>query len=158
MKHIKTSRYALILLLIGGLGMTQPGYTATSEETTSAADIKQETVELLQALKVYSIEQRDLAVEQASVALDNLDQRIDKLEADMLEQWDEMDQAARAKTQQSLQALRQQRTRVAEWYGGMKTSSGNAWMQIKQGFSAAYEELNEAWESSEQEISPQERK
>ena len=158
MKRLKKNHSAAILLLIAGLGMTQPGYSATSGETTTAADIKQETVELLQALKAYSIEQRDLAVEQASVALDNLDQRIVTLEADMLEQWDEMDQATRAKTHQSLQALRQQRTRVAEWYGGLKSGSASAWANIKQGFSAAYEELNEAWESSEKEISPQERK
>jgi hypothetical protein len=144
--------------MIAGLGMAQPVFCATSAETTTAADIKQETLELLQALKAYSVEQRDKAVEQASIALDNLDRRIEKLEADMLAQWDDMDQATRAKTQASLQALRQQRTRVAEWYGSMKSGSANAWAQIKQGFSSAYEELQEAWESSEKEIDSGERK
>jgi NAD(P)H-dependent flavin oxidoreductase YrpB (nitropropane dioxygenase family) len=145
-------------LVIAGLGMMQPVSSASSGDATTAADIKQETRELLRALKAYSVEQRDKAVEQARVALQNLDKRIETLEADMLARWDEMDQATRAKTQASLQALRQQRTRVAEWYGGMKSGSASAWAQIKQGFSSAYEELREAWESSEREIGSEGKK
>ena len=70
----------------------------------------------------------------------------------MLEQWDEMDQAARDKSRASLQALREQRTRVAEWYGSLKSGSAEAWGHIKQGFSSAYEALNQAWEESEAEL------
>jgi aminoglycoside/choline kinase family phosphotransferase len=152
MKLIKTNRYPLIFLLIAGLGMTTPGYSASDTDKTSTEEIKQETIELLLALDSYSVEQKDKAVEQANAALENLDNRIEKLEADMLRQWEEMDQATREKTQESLQALRQQRTRVAEWYGSMKASSASAWEQMKQGFSSAYESLSEAWENSEKEI------
>lgn len=70
----------------------------------------------------------------------------------MLEQWDDMDQAAREQARASLQALREQRTRVAEWYGSMKSSSAGAWGHIKQGFSKAYQALHEAWEQSEREF------
>ena len=157
MKLLKIKPYLALGLLIAVLGVTQPGYCASSGETTTAADIKRETGELLQALKEYSVEQRDKAVEHASDALENLDGRIETLEARMLEQWDEMDQATRAKTQASLQALRQQRTRVAEWYGGMKSSSVSAWADIKLGFSSAYEKLHEAWEGSEREISSEKK-
>jgi len=158
LKPLKKRPYLAIAVMIAGLGMTQPVFPATSGETTTAADIKQETLELLQALKAYSVEQRDKAAEQARVALDNLDKRIEKLEAGMLAQWDEMDQETRAKTNASLQALRQQRTRVAEWYGGMKNGSASAWVRIKQGFTSAYEELQAAWESSEKEIDSGDRK
>jgi BMFP domain-containing protein YqiC len=158
MKPLNTHHYLVIFTLIAGLGITAPAHCAASDNTTSAEDIKQETVELLQALKSYSVEQRDKAIAQARTALDNLDNRIDTLEADMLEQWDDMDQAARAKTRASLQALRQQRTRVAELFGRLQSSSTSAWAQIKQGFSSAYEELRGAWESSEREISSEQRK
>jgi len=158
LKPLKIRPYLAIALMIAGFGMTQPAFSAASGETTTAADIKQETLELLQSLKAYSVEQRDKAVEQARIALDNLDRRIEKLEANMLAQWDNMDHATRAKTEASLQALRQQRTRVAEWYGGMKIGSASAWAHIKQGFTSAYEDLQEAWESSEREISSGERK
>ncbi|MCZ6667654.1 MAG: hypothetical protein O6932_03195 [Gammaproteobacteria bacterium] len=76
----------------------------------------------------------------------------------MLEQWEEMDQATRNKIQKSLQALRQQRTRVAEWYGSMKSSSASAWEHMKQGFSSAYTALHEAWEESEKEFNSDNQK
>jgi hypothetical protein len=145
-------RGALAAVLAGLLGLATAGATATESEETSAADIKQETVELLQALKSYSVEQRDEALARSRSALDNIDRRIDRLESTMLENWEQMDQAARDKTRASLQALREQRTRVAEWYGSMKSSSASAWGHIRQGFAEAYRALHEAWEKSEQEF------
>jgi len=115
-------------------------------------------MELLQALKAYGVDQRDKALEHASTALENLDNRIETLESHMLENWDEMDQAARDKAQASLQTLRQQRTQVAEWYGSMKSSSASAWGHIKEGFSSAYRALHGAWEKSEKEFSTDDKK
>jgi hypothetical protein len=139
-------------MIIPLLAMASPGFSVAAAEATSVENIKQETAELLEALKAYSTEQRDAAVEQSRVALENLDQRIDVLETQMLDQWDEMDQATRARTRDSLQALREQRTNVAEWYGSLKSSSTDAWGQIKQDFSAAYRSLSEDWQKSEAEI------
>jgi hypothetical protein len=158
MKLIKTIRYPVIIMLTAGLGMTLPGYSASSTDKTTTEEIKQETIELLQALKAYGVDQKDKAVEQARAALENLDDRIERLETEMLEQWEEMDQATRKKTQESLQALRQQRTRVAEWYGSMKSSSASAWEHMKQGFSSAYTALHEAWEKSEKEFNSDKQK
>jgi hypothetical protein len=159
MKFIATNRYRLaISMIIPLLVMASPGFSAVAAEATSAENIKQETAELLEALKVYSTEQRDAAVEQSRVALENLDQRIDALEIQMLDQWHEMDQATRTRTRDSLQALREQRTHVAEWYGGLKSSSADAWEQIKQGFSAAYQTLSEDWQKSEAVIGNDDRK
>jgi hypothetical protein len=141
-----------MLLLVASLGFG-PGFASAGEET-SAADIRRETGELLEALKSYGAEQRDEAIDKSQSALDSIDRRIEALESHMLEKWDEMDQAARDKTRASLQALREQRTRVAEWYGSLKTGSSNAWEQIRQGFSSAYESMLEAWEKSEGEIRP----
>jgi len=158
MKPLLTHHYLILFTLLAGLGSAAPAPCAAPDEPASAEAVKRETVEMLRALKSYSVEQRDKAVEQARAALDNLDRRIEGLEADMLEQWDDMDQAARAKTRASLQALRQQRTLVAEWFGGLQSSSASAWSHIKQGFSAAYEDLQGAWESSEREIKSEHRK
>ena len=121
-------------------------------------DIKQETVELLQARKAYGVDQRDKALKQARTALDNLDNRIEQLESHMLEHWDEMDQAARDQAQASLQTLRQERTRVAKWYGSMKSSSASAWGHMKEGFSSAYRALHGAWQKSEKEFSNDDKK
>ena len=148
----------MISIIIPLLVMASPGFSATAAEPTSAENIKQETAELLEALKAYGTEQRDAAVEQSRIALENLDQRIDVLEIQMLDQWDDMDQATRTRTRDSLQALREQRTKVAEWYGSLKSSSADAWGSIKEGFSEAYQTLSEDWQKSETEISNDDRK
>ena len=158
MKYIATASYRLIIPLLATLAMAAPGFSAAAAGATSAEDIKQETAELLEALKAYGTEQRDAAVEQSRAALQNLDQRIEVLETRMLDQWDEMDQATRARTRESLRALREQRTHVAEWYGSLKSSSAEAWGHIKQGFSEAYRTLNENWQESEVEISNSDRR
>ena len=159
MKFPATNSYRLIIsVIIPLLVMASPGFSAAAAEATSAENIKQETAELLEALKAYGTEQRDAAVEQSRVALENLDQRIDALEIQMLEQWDEMDQATRDRTRDSLQALREQRTNVAEWYGSLKSSSADAWGHIKQRFSEAYQTLNENWQKSEAVVGNDDRK
>lgn len=158
MHLIKTNCFPAILLLLTGLVMTPPGFSATSTDRTTTAEIKQETIELLQSLKAYSVDQREKALEQARTALANLDKRIETLETRLLEQWDEMDQVTRDQAQASLQALRRQRTRVAEWYGSMKSSSAGAWGHIKEGFSSAYRALHGAWEKSEKEFSADDKK
>jgi hypothetical protein len=157
-KIMRKKSYLFIILLVAGLGLAAPGFSVTADDAATVQDIERETTELLQALKAYSIEQRDEALEHSSTALDNLDQRIEALETQMLDQWDDMDQAARATGRASLQALREQRTRVAEWFGSLKISSASAWGHIKQGFSEAYQDLQGAWENSEQEINREERK
>jgi hypothetical protein len=159
MKLIVTNGHRLaISMIILLLVMASPGFSAAAAEATSVENIKQETAELLEALKAYSTEQRDAAVEQSRVALENIDQRIDALEIQMLDQWDEMDKATRTRTRDSLQALREQRTHVAEWYGSLKSSSADAWGSIKEGFSAAYQTLSEDWQKSEAVIGNDDRK
>jgi hypothetical protein len=56
-----------------------------------------------------------------------------------------MDQAARKKTRATLNALRRQRNEAAEWYGGLKHSSAEAWEQVKAGFVQSYEVLKESF-------------
>ena len=152
MKTKNLLRIANTAMLAMLLGLAVTCKTVAADEPASADDVKQETAELLQSLKSYGAGQRDEAVEKSRAALANIDQRIEALEAEMLDRWDEMDQAARDRARDSLQALRERRTRVAEWYGSMKSGTRNAWGEVKQGFSNAYRALHDAWEQSEQDI------
>jgi hypothetical protein len=148
----------LAVFLSAAAGLVAAGASTAAVESTSADDIKQETAQLLQALENYGAEQRDEALSRSRSALENIDRRIEELESRMLEKWGDMDQAAREQARASLQALREQRTRVAEWYGSMKSSSEGAWGHIKEGFAKAYRSLQEAWEKSEREFSSTDRK
>ena len=152
MNPCKKYRGIAMLLLIVGLGISSLGLAAGSDDDTSIKEIQQETRELLQALKSYTVEQRDEAIRKIKAAQENLDRRIEMLEQDIAQNWDKMDGATREKSRASLKALRQQRTEVAEYYGSLKTSSAAAWGHMKQGFSSAYRALHDAWEKAEEEF------
>jgi flagellar motility protein MotE (MotC chaperone) len=152
MKILKTNYWLITLMVIAALGIAPLCYGETSSEKASIEEIKQETQELIQTLKAYTADQRDEAIKKTKTALENLDRRIDALEARIDNNWDNMNKAAREKARTSLKALRKQRTKVAEWYGSMKSSSAGAWKHMKQGFSDAYNALYQAWEKSEKEF------
>lgn len=151
---ISTKRISVICLwaVIAIVFTTVTGFAKESADKTSGKSVKQEAQDLMEALKSYSADQRDEAVQQAGKTLDKLDKRIDELETDIKENWEQMSKAARKQTRENLQALRHQRNQVAEWYGSMKTSSADAWEEMKKGFSNAYEALSNAWAESVEEF------
>ena len=119
---------------------------------TTLGDMKRETADAAEAIKNYTVEQRDEAVKKTKAALDDLDERIDRLEAKIRDKWGEMDQAARDRATAALRALRQERERVAEWYGGLQHGSAEAWDRVKMGFSEAYKKLKASWRKTEKEL------
>lgn len=126
-------------------------YAQASDDKTTIEDVKRETQELISKIKGYTADQRDEAIKQTNQALKKLDNRIDALETTISNNWDQIDKAAREKAQNSLKELRKQRIELAEWYGGLKNSSGSAWEQMKKGFSDAYQNIIDAWEKVKRE-------
>ena len=63
-----------------------------------------------------------------------------------------MDQLARQKSMTALTTLRKQRNEIAEWYGGLKHSSSNAWEDVKKGFLKSYQVLRETFDKVQSEF------
>lgn len=120
---------------------------------TSKMEVKKEIKEATETIKKYSIEQRDEAVKSTKSTLDKMDKRIDQMESDLNKKWKTMTESAREQKQESIHALKKKRNEVAEWYGGLKHGSANAWEEIKKGFSNAYEALGVAVNKAEKEFS-----
>ena len=156
MKREKIILTAAVLTFIGMLAIAPLCYAETSSGEASIEEVKQKTQDLLETLKNYTAEQRDEAMLKTKAALDTMDKRIEALESQVYSNWEKMDKAAREKSRESMQALRKQRTQVAEWYGSFKNSSVDGWGRMKKGFSDAYTALHDAWEKSEQEIGSEE--
>jgi len=112
---------------------------------TTGKDISKKAADTGRAIKDYTVEQRDEAVKSAKAALDELDASIRRLERKLESDWDKMDEAARKKARATLDALRRQRNELAEWYGGLKHSSAEAWDEVKTGFSKSYDALKGAF-------------
>ena len=118
----------------------------TNNDKTSAADVGRELHETLNAIGSYTAEQRAAAVEKAKEALAKTDAHIDQVQQKIEQDWQSMSEDARHAAKQSLKDLRHKRTEIAEWYGGLKHSSANAWDKVKKGFSSSYQELEESLE------------
>ena len=123
-----------------------------SARETTAKDVKEKVADAAQAIKNYSVNQRDEAVKKAKAALDDLDVRINSMESQLDKKWDQMDQSAREKGRATLTALRKQRNEVAEWYGSLKHSSRKAWEEVKKGFLKSYQELRDSLDKARSEF------
>lgn len=125
---------------------------AAEEDETTVEQLKQDTQELGRALKDFSADQKDEAIESINKTLKALDTRIEQLEKELAENWDDMSELTRERTRKSIESLREQRGTVAEWYDRLKDSSASAWDRMKKGFSDAYDDLSESWEEAEDDI------
>lgn len=134
-------------LAFGALLAVSPLSSAAeaSGSKATAKDIAREADETGQAIKNYTVAQRDEAVKKAKAALDDLDGRVGRMERKLDGEWDRMDQAARRKARATLNALRRERNEVAEWYGGLKHGSAESWEQVKAGFLKSYQALKESF-------------
>ena len=165
MKIQKIFRSAMMVAVIAVFGIlsgcssespteqtTSPAEQATSPtEQTTMKEVKQEMQDVIQVLKGYGIDKRDEAVKETKAALDKVDNHIDALQTRIDNNWDKMNETAREKAKATLEALRKQRTQLAEWHDSLKSSSSDAWEDIKKGFSDAYSSFYDAWEKAKNE-------
>ena len=145
MIHIRS--FLVRALVLGAALVVSPLSIAaeTSGSKTTAKDVSRKVDDAGQAIKNYTLAQRDEAIKNAKAALDDLDARIGRMERKLDSEWDRMDQAARKKARATLDALRRQRNEVAEWYGGLQHSSAESWEQVKTGFAKSYAVLKESF-------------
>jgi hypothetical protein len=141
-------------LALGALLAASPLSSAaeTPAKRTTAKDVSEKAEDTGRAIKGYTVAQRDEAVKQAKAALDDADARIRRLERKLDNDWDKMDQAARNKGRATLNRLRRERNELAEWYGGLKHSSAEAWEEVKNGFSNSYDALKKSFARARKEI------
>ncbi len=150
MERINTCRIISVLLAIWLI----PALSATQLQASqiSAKEVKHEVADAAEAIKDYSVDQRDQALAKINDILEDLDGRIEILEKRIDDNWGQMTASARLKARNTLHELRKQRNGVAQWYGGLKHSSAGAWKELKNGFSDAYNALAGAWKKAEKEF------
>lgn len=118
---------------------TPPAPGQAQEATDEAGEQRR-----VEALRAVSAERRDEAIATARRAADDLDRQMERLQRQMDDGWDRMSQATRSRSQATMTGLRQRRNALAEWFGGMRHSSGAAWSEVRGGFMKSYQELAEA--------------
>lgn len=153
MKTIEFSNASPLFFWVALIAIVSASFAGqTLADNTKMNNIEQEMDDLTQAIKSYSAQQRDEAVSKAKSAMEKLDGRIEAMQDKLDKEWDQMDQSARQKVQASLHTLRTKRNELAEWYGGLKHSSAEAWEEVKKGFLESYRTLGEAFERARNEF------
>lgn len=150
MKHLQYIVFICLSLLAAG--SVYAASDTASDQSDSPGTQWSETVE---SLKSYTADQREEALEAGKRTLEAMDRQIDKLEAWTSEHWGSLSDEARKQKTEALSNMRQQRSKVAEWYGGMKHSSADAWDSVKQGFIKSYDKLRNTVQSLQSEADKQ---
>ena len=118
--------------------------TSNADDAKTAAEVRKEMAEAGEAIRNYSADRKDYAVNAAKEVLAKIDKRIDRIEGRIDKAAAEMSQSARARARETLRQLRRKRQEVAEWFGALKHGSTEAWSEIKNGFADAYGDLQDA--------------
>jgi hypothetical protein len=91
----------------------------------------------------FTIAQHKPDHQSAQTALADADARMRRMER-KIDGWED-GRGARKKARATLSALHKERDELAEWYGGLKHSSTDAWDEVKGGFVKSYETLKESF-------------
>ena len=140
--------WLFLLLFLFTLLILPPLVTAAQNNETTAAEVGNEAKETWHALENYTAAQRDQAASAAQKQLTKLDAEIAKLQNKIDQNWQDMSTATRQQARETLAALTEKRRTVAEWFGGMKHSSAEAWDTVKQGFVDSYGQLEKAFQKA----------
>jgi hypothetical protein len=141
----------IIRFIVASVFMASANPLLAEEQGDDSADpvhlenTEEEWSEVVDSIKGYSVSQREVAVKNAGIALKKLDERIDVLTQRTADEWDELSEETREARLAALRNLTAQRRELAEWYGGMKHSSSQAWVEVREGFVEAYGILQNAW-------------
>ena len=127
-------------------------YADTTSDEPDLQNVQEEWSEAISALTGYTVAQRDVAVEKAGETLADMDIRIDALEERTAEEWADLSAEARVARRKTIRELTASRNELAEWYGGMKHSSSQAWGEVQQGFVDAYGVMQDAWKDAAEEF------
>ena len=133
------------------MGFAAGGSIATADDV-ARKDMSKKVEAAAEAIKNYTVAQKDEAIKNAKATLEDLDARIKQMEDRLDKEWGHMDSAARDTTRASIRKLREQRTDLADWYGQLKQSSAAAWDYVKRGFIDSYETLRGSVEKVQKEF------
>jgi len=133
------------------LALAAVSQMSLADDKTTGKDVSRKVEDTGKAIGSYTIAQRDQAIKSAKVALADVDARMRRIERKVDAGWDKMDAAARKRARATLSALHKERDEVAEWYGGLKHSSAEAWDEVKGGFVKSYEGLKQSFAKAAQE-------
>lgn len=126
-----------------------PAIAQDNDGLMTTKELKAEISEAMTAVADYSEQESDQALTTAKEAMMRLDAAIERREQALRDNWADMSQAAREEASDRMTDLRQARNTLSERYGALKAGTGNAWDDLKAGFSEAWTSFSGIWTDDE---------
>lgn len=137
---------AFAIVVIAG---SVPALAQQSDEMVTSDEVKAEISQAMDAVRAYTVQQRDEALVTAHEGLVKLDAEIERREKALRENWAELDEATREEYGATVSTLRAARNELGERVGALQTGSADAWVELKQGFSNAYDAFEARWREAD---------
>jgi len=119
------------------------------DELITSDEVKADVSQAMDAVRAYTVQQRDEAMVTAREGLVKLDAEIERREKALRENWDELDEATREEYSATVSSLRAARNDLGERVGALQTGSADAWAELKQGFANAYDAFEARWREAD---------
>jgi DUF438 domain-containing protein len=139
-----------LAVMIAALLLSFPNTVRAAEG--GLEQVKKDLAEAGQAIKNFTVAQKDEAVLKAEAALKTMDKEIEAMEARVKQNWNKMDRTARKSSDAALKTLKKQRQATAKKLEELKGSSAKSWDRAKDGFVKSYQSLREGFEKAVKEF------
>jgi hypothetical protein len=122
--------------------------TAVMASEGEGASVREQADATIQAIAEATAKQRDEAVTMASDALESIDAAIERQAMRLEREWAELGRETRDERQAALDALREQQADMAAALAYMRSGANEAWVDVRDGFVAAYDDLAASWDDA----------
>jgi CHASE3 domain sensor protein len=137
-KYVLFALMASLVVLLGCGSQEEPAQT---KKPVTAQKVKQETKEAAEALKEYTLQQKEAYQKKLGTKLKEMQQKIADLKARAAKATPE----AKAKLQENEAELQKKWDAAQKKFDELQKSSGQAWGELKSGTDAAMNDLEKAY-------------
>ena len=123
-------------------------------KSVTADQVVEKTKEALESAGALAAKSKDEFVAEAKQRLAEMDQKIEEWEAESKP----VAEDARTKWEHEREVLRERRTQMQQELDKLKNASGDAWQDMKQGATAEWKELADAFRKAEVHIKEEQEK
>ncbi len=123
---------------------TTPPQAQAGDEAAQRAQMRREVEEAAQAIGAYSAARRDEALGRARTAMDDMDRRIRRFEADWHAGARRIGEASKTAREKEMEDIRRRREELGASYRALQESNEQAWDRTRERFVEAYRRLAEA--------------
>jgi predicted RNase H-like nuclease (RuvC/YqgF family) len=138
-----------IVLSVIGIFLCVVACGESKQENVTSEDVKKETEEAYQTAVEYTAQQKEEIQAEMRRKLDDYKQKIEQLRSET----ETLSAEAKAEVKRRLEELRTKQQAAEQKLSQLKSSSGKAWNDIKQGLDRAVDDLEQAYKNARSQFS-----